>query len=266
MHFLTHTLVLQVLALSLWLAILAAIFVPLERVLSLRRQDKILRTGFWKDIGLYFLNGLLPAFLIAVPMTVLAELVHKVQPLVMRDFIASLPVWLRFILALLVLETGSYWGHRISHSNRFLWRFHAMHHAPVHLDWLVNTCAHPLDIVYVRLCGLVPLYALGLAQFNAGAPSALPAIALFVATLWSFFVHANINLRFGFLEKIIVTPAFHHWHHVNNQNSNKNFATSLAFIDRIFGSYHLPKDWPPAYGLYEEPRSSRGTENQVLAK
>ena len=29
------------------------------------------------------------------------------------------------------------------------------------MDWLVNTRAHPLDIVFVRLCGFIPMYALG---------------------------------------------------------------------------------------------------------
>src|ERR1035438_7661357 len=29
------------------------------------------------------------------------------------------------------------------------------------IDWLVNTRAHPVDMVFTRLCGLVPLYVLG---------------------------------------------------------------------------------------------------------
>ncbi|MFT6618565.1 MAG: sterol desaturase/sphingolipid hydroxylase (fatty acid hydroxylase superfamily) [Limisphaerales bacterium] len=31
--------------------------------------------------------------------------------------------------------------------------------------------------------------------------------------LWSTFSHANIGWRLKWLEKLFVTPRFHHWHH-----------------------------------------------------
>jgi hypothetical protein len=45
--------------LSMWLAVFAAIFVPIERVFALHSQ-KIFRKGIAVDLGYYFISGLLP--------------------------------------------------------------------------------------------------------------------------------------------------------------------------------------------------------------
>lgn len=36
---------------------------------------------------------------------------------------------------------------------------------------------------------------------------------IFVVYLYSTFVHANLGWRFPVIERIFVTPRFHHWHH-----------------------------------------------------
>ena len=63
----------------------------------------------------------------------------------------------RLAAALVVGEFGFYWGHRWMQEMPLRWRFHSIHHGPVEVDWLVNTHPHPLDIVFVRLCGFVPI-------------------------------------------------------------------------------------------------------------
>src|SRR5580692_8997265 len=45
--------------LGVWLAVFAAIFVPIERVFALHSQ-KIFRKGIAVDLGYYFFTGLLP--------------------------------------------------------------------------------------------------------------------------------------------------------------------------------------------------------------
>ena len=49
---------------------------------------------------------------------------------------------------------------------------------------------------------------------------------------------------------IVVTPAFHHWHHsAEPQSIDKNFAVHTPVWDLLFGTYYLPGRWPEAYGL-----------------
>ena len=164
---------------------------------------------------------------------------------------AGLPTWARIALALLVGELGFYWGHRWTHQIPWLWRFHSVHHSPEEIDWLVNSHAHPVDIVFVRLCGFVPMYALSLAQPMAGARiDTAPLIVMLIATMWGFFIHANIRWRFGWLEWIVSTPNFHHWHHTAGEHLNKNYASMLPFMDKLFGTSYLPKkEWPAEYGV-----------------
>ena len=69
--------------------------------------------------------------------------------------------------------------------------------------------------------------------------------------MWAFFVHANLYWRFGPLEWLVATPAFHHWHHTNDEHRDHNYAALLPVIDRLFGTHHLPNHWPPVYGVDE---------------
>jgi len=95
------------------------------------------------------------------------------------------------------------------------------------------------------------LYALGLAQPAAGRKLDLvPLLVLLVGTIWGFFIHSNVRWRFGWLELLLSTPAFHHWHHTNDDHIDKNYASMLPIMDRLFGTWYVPKkQWPPKYGI-----------------
>jgi len=241
--------IVQILRLCLWLVLLGAIFAPLERLFALHPK-RIFRKAILTDLGYYFLNSLVPSLLLSIPLALLAWTVHRFVPQSVTSTIAAWPLWLRIAAAMLVGEIGFYWGHRWSHELPILWRFHAIHHSAEHLDFLVSTRAHPVDMVFTRLCGLVPLYILGLAAPIRGSAGLIPILIVLLGTVWGFFVHANIRWRFGFLESLVATPAFHHWHHTNDSPEviNKNYSPLLPFIDRLFGTFYLPGHRPQRYG------------------
>jgi sterol desaturase/sphingolipid hydroxylase (fatty acid hydroxylase superfamily) len=177
---------------------------------------------------------------------------HRVVPNPIQTAFNGAGFWPRAFAALVAGEIGYYWGHRLMHAVPFLWRFHAIHHSPEHIDFLVNTRAHPVDLTFGRLCSFVPIYALGLAQpasADGGIIGIIPILVTLAGVVWAFFIHANLGWRLGPLEWVITTPRFHHWHHAM-EPANRNYASMLPVLDRIFGTSHLPKrQWPPRYGI-----------------
>ena len=239
---------LDVLRLGIWLLLILIVFVPLERLFSLHPQ-RVFRKSFGVDLAYYFLNNLLPKAMLAAPIALVAWALRHAVPGAVLTWTAELPLPLRLLAALVVGELGFYWGHRWTHESPFLWRFHAVHHSAEQIDWLVNTRAHPLDIVFVRLCGFIPMYALGLAQPLKGqALDPVPLFVMLTATFWGFFVHANLRWRLGWLSHLVSTPFFHHWHHTNDEHTDKNYASMLPCMDWLFGTWYLPRQWPPRYG------------------
>jgi sterol desaturase/sphingolipid hydroxylase (fatty acid hydroxylase superfamily) len=247
--------------LCLWLAILSAIFVPLERLFALH-PGKVLRKGIGADLGYYFLSGMVASLLLSVPLGTLAWAAHQLVPWRLRMLVGHAPVVARFGLALLAGEIGYYWGHRLMHTVPLLWRFHAIHHSPEHIDFLVNSRAHPLDLTFSRLCTYVPIYALSLGEPSGMGGSSLPLAVALTGTVWTYFIHANVRWRFGVLEWIVSTPRYHHWHHALDP-ADRNYSSLLPMLDRIFGTLHLPAGrlpaghvpaglWPERYGIRGE--------------
>ena len=235
--------------LSIWFVLLALFFVTVERIWALHPQ-KVLRRSIGLDVGYYYLNSLLTNVLLAVPLAAIAWGLHRLVPDRVHIFSAGLPGGVRFVGALLAGEFGSYWAHRWLHEVPLLWRFHSVHHSADEIDWLVNTRAHPFDLVLTRCIGFVPMFALGFVQPTRGPADPVSLAVILVGTVWQFFIHANVRWRFGWLEFLLATPAFHHWHHTRHDHINHNYSTVMPWMDWMFGTYYLPRDkWPDSYGI-----------------
>jgi len=77
---------------------------------------------------------------------------------------------------------------------------------------------------------------------------------LFFVALHATWTHCNFGPTVKWLEPFLIQPRYHHWHHTSQKEAiDKNFAIHFPWIDRIFGTYHLPEDkWPDTYGLNNE--------------
>ena len=248
----------DVFRLCVWLLLLCALFIPLERLFALHRSP-VFRPQMLTDLGYYFINSLIPAMLLGAPLAMLAVVTQKIIPPAVPATLASLPLVGKLGLALLVGEIGFYWGHRLSHEIPFLWRFHSIHHSAETIDFLVNTRAHPVDMVVTRLFGLTPLYVLGFAGPSASG-SSTPVALVLIGTVMGFFIHANVRWRLGPLEWLLASPAFHHWHHSRIDHINHNYAAMLPVLDRVFGTHYLPAHWPADYGISTPMPSSLGEQ------
>src|SRR5262249_45198993 len=60
----------------------------------------------------------------------------------------------------------------------------------------------------------------------------------------------NLRWRFGWLEHVVATPAFHRWHHTADEHRDHNYASTLPVLDRLFGTWYLPRnEQPPRFGV-----------------
>jgi sterol desaturase/sphingolipid hydroxylase (fatty acid hydroxylase superfamily) len=238
--------------LSMWLALFAAIFVPIERLFALHAQP-VLRKGIATDVGFYFINALIPGLVLGPPISLAVLAIHRVMPGVVLTTIADWPIWLKACATMLVGEVAYYWAHRASHQIPLLWRFHAVHHSAEELDFLVNNRMHPIDMVWSRMIMLTPIFALGLANPLSYRDGLFATVVLATGSIWSYFIHSNIRWRLGPFEWLLTTPGFHHWHHTyGGKRRDCNYASMFPWLDRIFGTHYLPKEWPERYGI-EEP-------------
>ena len=224
------------------------LFIPLERIFCHREEQAVFREEWREDLFYFLVSSLLVqmlTFLTFIPAkTILAFASLDAE----RAWVGALPFVVQLIAIMFLTDLVQYWVHRAFHRLPWLWKFHAVHHSARSMDWMAGARMHFLEILALRCTTVIPMYVLGF------TPAAMNTY-IFVVYLYSTFVHANLNWRFPIVEKILVTPRFHHWHHgIEREAIDVNFAIHFPLFDRVFGTYHLPKDqWPSGYGLEGHP-------------
>jgi lathosterol oxidase len=227
------------------LFLMALIYVPLERLWPQYPEQGTFRKEWTLDV-VYFMSTHLPiqvlSFLVLLPAT---QATKYLGVPVLQQSIARMPWLLQFCLAVVVADVAEYFIHLALHRVPFLWRFHAIHHSSKALDWIAGSRSHFVDDTLVRGFILVPLM-LGFSQ------SIILAYLIFV-TLHATWTHCNFGPNVKWLEKFLVMPRYHHWHHTSQKEGiDKNFAIHFPWIDKLFGTYYFPEHWPERYGLDSE--------------
>jgi sterol desaturase/sphingolipid hydroxylase (fatty acid hydroxylase superfamily) len=224
------------------------LFLPLERIWPNRGEQTVFRPEWQEDLFYYLVSSMFVqvlTFLTAAPSNVAVTTLDLAS---LRSLIASQPFVLQLVEIMFITDLAQYWLHRAFHTVPFLWRFHAVHHSAQHMDWLAGARMHFLEIVALRSVTAFPMLTLG---FDPGAVQAY----VLIVYITSSFIHANVGWNFGALERYLVTPRFHHWHHgIEREAVDVNFAIHFPLFDRLFGTYHLPDGaWPRGYGIEGHP-------------
>jgi sterol desaturase/sphingolipid hydroxylase (fatty acid hydroxylase superfamily) len=149
--------------------------------------------------------------------------------------LATWPLALQVLVALLVYELLQYGLHRYSHEGRgpvarFLWRVHAVHHLPQRIYFLMHPVMHPINIVLVMAIGFVPSFLLGISQ---------EAVFVFnlILGVQGLFSHFNVDIRVGPLNYLLVGTELHRRHHSANLAEAGNYGAVTPFWDLVFGSF-----------------------------
>ena len=232
---------------------LSLVFVAMEKMFP-RYQEQVILRDEWKLDMIYFsVNHLLISAIILVGNHA-ASVFGFAASSEVQAALQTLPIVVQFIIVLLIADFVLYWEHRAFHEVPKLWGFHAVHHSVETMDWLAGSRSHVVATFVERTLVVVPLYLLG--------PDKL-ALDLYVvfAALQAVYIHCNTSVGLGPLNKVLVTPKFHHWHHSSEKPAiDTNYAAHTQIWDRLFGTYHMPHEhWPATYGTTERlPRTFWG--------
>jgi sterol desaturase/sphingolipid hydroxylase (fatty acid hydroxylase superfamily) len=222
--------------------LMSLIFVPIERLWPQYKSQGTFRDQWFLDV-VYFLSTHLPiqitSLLILLPATEITKFITIPS---LHHLINHLPWIIQFFLAVLVADLAEWVIHFMFHKIPYLWRFHSIHHSSMELDWISGSRSHFLDDIIVRGFILVPMML-------CFSQNIIVAYLVFV-TFHATWAHCNFRPNIKWIEKFLVMPRYHHWHHTSQKEAiDKNFAIHFPWIDRLFGTYYYPDAWPEVYGV-----------------
>ena len=220
------------------------IFIFIEKLFPLRRDQPVFRPEWQTDFHHFIVNHMVVGFVLLATNL----LVHKLFGWAVKDgvqaWVRDLPFPIALFGIVLVADLVQYWTHRAYHEVPVLWRLHAVHHSVKSMDWMAGSRQHILELLLTRTLVLAPIFVLG---FSKEVIDTYIVIVGFQAV----FNHANVSVRLGPLRYVIVTPNFHHWHHSQDDEAiDKNYAAHFAFLDYLFGTaVTADREWPRQYGV-----------------
>ncbi|MGX6566708.1 Sterol desaturase/sphingolipid hydroxylase, fatty acid hydroxylase superfamily [Cupriavidus necator] len=120
--------------------------------------------------------------------------------------VTSVPL-VSFFVYLLLFDFLDYWYHRLSHSFRWWWHLHAVHHSQRQMTLWSDNRNHLLDDMLRDL--VFALVALGV-----GVEPSQYVLLVALSQLLQSLQHANVRLQFGAIgERLLISPRFHRTHH-----------------------------------------------------
>lgn len=181
-----------------------------------------------------------------------------------KGAISHWSIWLMLPFYLFIDDVLQYWYHRSAHEYEFLWKLHRPHHQAEEMGFFIS---YRNAALYYLI--MPNLWWVGIVTFLGGAPGV--AIGLILKQLVIISSHSTVNYdKFLYkykifnpitsvLERIIVTPAFHHAHHGKSMRDgvsdpNGNFGNMFSIWDQLFGTAKFTRKFPTEYGIENDPK------------
>jgi len=177
----------------------------------------------------------------------------------LKGIFSWVPFWWGFFIISVADDLTQYWYHRLHHEIPWLWRFHRTHHSATYMGM---TMASRQNAIYTLFFSQIYL-TLALIYLGLGIPAiVVRAVKGTITTLahssipWDkpFYKYKILHPLAWILERTISTPATHHAHHAATTDDGVgyykgNFGNMFFLWDIIFGTAHISRQYPKAYGI-----------------
>lgn len=142
-----------------------------------------------------------------------------------------------------------YINHKFAHEIRIYWEIHAVHHSAEVLNPITSRRHHPL---FGLITSFINIFVMGITQgvlvwllvknLEFSLLLSLNYVILFFNVIGGGFRHSHVWFSFGWLDKILISPAMHQIHHSSDpKHRNKNYGLWLTCWDYMFGTLYIPK-------------------------
>jgi len=218
-------------------------------------------SGDWiQEIGSYFVLGLgIKPLIVFIVLFVGDQFFNSFQYTLNES-----SFWLLLPMFLLIDDFLQYWYHRSAHEYDFLWKLHRPHHQAEEMGFFVS---YRNAFLYYLL--MPNIWWIGIFTFLGGAKAV--AVGLVLKQLVIISSHSTLHYdqilyRYKFLhpiatfiERIFITPAFHHAHHGKSKldgisDPNGNFGNMFSIWDQMFGTAFFSRKVPLEFGLPNNPK------------
>ena len=213
-----------------WLALAAACACVLFVGVDVCRPE--FRAGLWRDGTRARRNG---AYLLAniATLAILSGLNRALEARLPSAF-----SWepsgsvVEVAACLLVAELMNWLSHWIKHKVPWLWTFHVQHHVSRRYDTTLVLHTHGLEVIVSGVLMSVILLLCGFSRFSVDVFALVYAIT-------NLYKHQSARLGLGFLDALIVSPAYHRVHHARGHSGN--YGSVLTVFDILFGTAIWPQ-------------------------
>lgn len=215
----------------------------LEIIVPWRKNQAIIRKGFWLDAFYMFFNFFLFSLVAYNALSNVAVAAFNnflglfgITNMVALN-IASTPIWVQFLIMFVVADLIQWTVHFTLHRVPWMWKFHKVHHSVQEMGFAAHLRFHWMETIIYKSALYIPLTMIG---FGIDDFFVLHAFT----TLIGHLNHANVNITYGPFKYLLNNPAMHIWHHAKDVPSDRpygmNFGISLSIWDYIFKTAHIP--------------------------
>jgi sterol desaturase/sphingolipid hydroxylase (fatty acid hydroxylase superfamily) len=179
----------------------------------------------------------------------------------LRGALTHWPAWKMVLVLLLADDLTQYFWHRLSHTS-VMWPLHRAHHSASYMSVRIvyrNNAFYYALMPGIWLSGMLVYLGFGWVYVGYSIVKLTVIIGAHSSVRWDQWLYrwpAMAPLAW-LLERTISTPATHFAHHALVQDDGighytGNYGNLLFVWDILFGTAHITRRYPPAYGLTDD--------------